>query len=40
MSGPASPATGGKKLLATLKGTFWGGFILTAILYFGLEIIF
>ena len=26
----------GKKMLATLNGTFWGGFILTAILYFGL----
>jgi uncharacterized membrane protein len=24
----------GKKMLSTLKGTFWGGFILTAILYF------
>jgi uncharacterized membrane protein len=24
----------GKKMLATLNGTFWGGFILTAILYF------
>jgi len=24
----------GKKMLATLQGTFWGGFILTAILYF------
>ena len=24
----------GKKLLSTLNGTFWGGFILTAILYF------
>ena len=40
MAGPASPATGGKKLLGTLKGTFWGGFILTAVLYIGLEIIF
>ena len=39
--GPASPdkAGAGKKLLATLNGTFWAGFILTAILYFGLEII-
>ena len=27
------PASGGKKLLATLKGTFWAGFILTLILY-------
>ena len=24
----------GKKMLSTLNGTFWGGFILTAILYF------
>ena len=24
----------GKKMLATLNGTFWGGFILTAIMYF------
>jgi uncharacterized membrane protein len=40
--GPASPdkAGAGKKVLATLKGTFWAGFILTAILYFGLETIF
>ena len=40
--GPASPdkAGAGKKLLATLNGTFWAGFILTAIMYFGLEIIF
>jgi uncharacterized membrane protein len=30
----------GKKMLSTLKGTFWGGFILTAILYFGLELLF
>jgi uncharacterized membrane protein len=39
--GPATPdrASAGKKLLATLNGTFWAGFILTAILYIGLEII-
>jgi uncharacterized membrane protein len=39
--GPASPdkAGAGKKLLATVNGTLWTGFILTAILYFGLEII-
>jgi uncharacterized membrane protein len=30
----------GKKMLSTLKGTFWAGFVLTAILYCGLEIIF
>jgi uncharacterized membrane protein len=30
----------GKKMLSTLTTTFWGGFILTAILYFGLQILF
>jgi uncharacterized membrane protein len=40
MAGAASPATGGKKMLGTLKGTFWGGFILALILYVGLEMIF
>jgi uncharacterized membrane protein len=35
--GTAGP---GKKMLSTLNGTFWAGFILTAILYFGLEILF
>ena len=30
----------GKKMLSTVKGTFWGGFVLTAILYFGLGILF
>jgi uncharacterized membrane protein len=30
----------GKKMLSTVKGTFWGGFILTAILYLGLELLF
>jgi hypothetical protein len=30
----------GKKMLSTLNATFWGGFIATAILYFGLEIIY
>jgi uncharacterized membrane protein len=30
----------GKKLLSTLKGTFWGGFVLTFILYFAIEILF
>jgi uncharacterized membrane protein len=42
LAGPATPdkASGGKKLLATLKGTFWAGFILTAILYFVLAKIF
>ena len=40
--GPATPdkASAGKKLLSTLKGTFWAGFILTAILYVGLEVLF
>jgi uncharacterized membrane protein len=41
MVGPASPdkAGAGKKLLATVNGTLWAGFILTLILYGGLEII-
>ena len=30
----------GKKMLSTLTWTFWAGFILTAICYFGLEIMF
>ena len=36
MVGTAGP---GKKMLGTLKGTFWAGFILTAILYFGLAVL-
>jgi hypothetical protein len=36
MVGTAGP---GKKMLSTLSGTFWGGFILTAILYFGLAML-
>ncbi len=42
LAGPATPdkAHGGKKMLATLNGTFVAGFVLTAILYFGLEILF
>jgi len=36
MVGTAGP---GKKMLSTLTGTFWGGFIATAILYFGLAIL-
>ena len=32
-------AGAGKKMLSTLNGTFWGGFIATAILYFGLVIL-
>jgi uncharacterized membrane protein len=36
MVGTAGP---GKKMLSTLKGTFWGGFVLAAILYLGLEIL-
>ena len=40
--GPATPdkASGGKKMLATLNGTFWAGFVLTLILYLGLELLF
>lgn len=30
----------GKKLLGSLKGTFWGGFILTAVLSIALKLIF
>ena len=30
----------GKKMLSTVKGTLWGGFVLAAILYFGLGILF
>jgi uncharacterized membrane protein len=30
----------GKKMLSTLKGTFWGGFVLTLIIYVILQIIF
>lgn len=33
-------AGAGKKMLGSLKGTFWAGFVLTAILYIGLEILF
>jgi hypothetical protein len=40
LAGPAAPATGAKKLLATLKGTFWAGFILSLILYFVLASLF
>ncbi len=38
--GPAAPPSGGKKMLATLKGTFWAGFILTVILYVVLVFLF
>jgi uncharacterized membrane protein len=30
----------GKKMLSTLKGTFWGGFILTAIFYLAFVVLF
>jgi uncharacterized membrane protein len=42
MVGPAAPdkASAGKKVLATVSGTLWAGFILTLILYVGLELIF
>lgn len=30
----------GKKMLSSLSGTFWGGFVLTAILYVLLELLF
>src|SRR6266446_974152 len=32
-------AGAGKKMLSTVKGTFWGGFVLTAILYFVLAAV-
>ena len=32
-------ADAGKKILSTLKATFWAGFVLTAILYIGLELL-
>jgi uncharacterized membrane protein len=40
--GPATPdkASAGKKLLATLNGTFWAGFVLTAIFVIALKLIF
>jgi uncharacterized membrane protein len=40
VAGPATPdkASAGKKLLSTLKGTFWAGFVLTAVLYVGLSL--
>jgi uncharacterized membrane protein len=40
--GPATPdkASVGKKLLATLNGTFWAGFVLTAIFVIALKLIF
>ncbi|HEY7543071.1 MAG TPA: urate hydroxylase PuuD [Methylomirabilota bacterium] len=40
--GPATPdkASAGKKLLATVNGTFWAGFVLTAIFAIALKIVF
>ena len=40
--GPATPdkASAGKKLLSTVKGTLWAGFVVTAILVIALKIIF
>jgi uncharacterized membrane protein len=40
--GPATPdkASAGKKLLSTVKGTFWAGFVLTAIFVIALKIVF
>ena len=42
LAGPAmgDKTSGGKKMLASLKKTFWAGFILTAILYFVLAKLF
>ncbi len=38
--GPATPPSCGKRILAKLSGTFWAGFILTAILYLVLALLF
>jgi uncharacterized membrane protein len=40
--GPATPdkASAGKKLLGTVKGTIWAGFVITAILAIALKLIF
>ena len=40
--GPATPdkASAGKKLLSTLNGTFWAGFVLTAIFVIALKVVF
>jgi len=40
--GPATPdkASAGKKLLSTVNGTFWAGFVLTAIFVIALKAIF
>jgi uncharacterized membrane protein len=40
--GPATPdkASAGKKLLSTVKGTLWAGFVITAILAIALKLIF
>jgi len=40
--GPATPdkASAGKKLLSTVSGTFWAGFVLTAIFVIALKVIF
>src|SRR2546428_207286 len=40
--GPATPdkASAGKKLLSTVKGTLWAGFVLTAIFVIAIKIIF
>ena len=42
VAGPATPdkASAGKKLLSTVKGTFWAGFVLTAVFVIALKIIF
>src|SRR5262249_24438679 len=40
--GPATPdkVSAGKKLLSTLNGTFWAGFVLTAIFVIALKVVF
>ena len=38
--GQPAPPTGGKKILATLSGTFWGGFLIAIVMYLILTKLF
>ncbi|HET7343998.1 MAG TPA: urate hydroxylase PuuD, partial [Methylomirabilota bacterium] len=38
--GQPAPPTGGKKILSTLNGTFWGGFIIAIVMYLILAKLF
>jgi uncharacterized membrane protein len=40
LAGPPAPATGGKKVLSTLNGTFWAGFIIAIVMYVILALLF